>query len=215
MFSSWRPVNFVGSYTDSLPPASAPEVAFAGRSNVGKSSAINVLLGVKGLARTSRTPGRTQLINLFSVGERWVAVDLPGYGFAKVGQADRERWRQWIEGYVNERDALAGVVVLIDARVPPQDRDGQLLAWLGSIGRQRLVLATKLDGVKLAARARTLADLARAHGLATAELIGFSAEHQLGVDEARDAIDQLVRGRKPSSGDRPPAGSPRPRTPRS
>lgn len=176
-----------------LPPEGPPEIAFAGRSNVGKSSAINTILGVNGLARTSRTPGRTQLINLFSVGTRWVAVDLPGYGYAKVGQKDREAWKHWIEAYVTQREALVAVAIIVDARVPPQDSDAQLLTWLGALGRTRLVLANKLDAVPVSQRARTLLGLRRAHGLSEEELIGFSAEKKLGVEEARGALERLIR----------------------
>lgn len=190
---SWLPVQFVGSYTDTLPPATGLEIAFAGRSNVGKSSAINALLGVSGLARTSRTPGRTQLINLFGVGSRWVAVDLPGYGYAKVGQADRESWRRWIEAYVSGRDALVAVVVILDARVPPQESDSQLLRWLGALGHQRLVFANKIDAVPVSKRVRTLQELARAHGLSDTEMISFSAEKSIGIEEARGAIERLIR----------------------
>src|SRR5262245_22439813 len=130
-----------------LPPPGPPEVAFAGRSNVGKSSAINALLGRKGLARTSKTPGRTQTINFYALGgevePRARLVDLPGYGYARAPQALRMQWKALVDAYLQERPSLAGVVVIMDARHPHTTLDAQLLAYLR--GMRTLVLLSKAD----------------------------------------------------------------------
>lgn len=182
---------FLGSYTNELPAPTVPEVAFVGRSNVGKSSAINRLLESPGLARTSNTPGRTQTINLFIVEERWAVADLPGYGYARVSKDQREAWQIMIESYLQERPAL--VVSLIDGRLPPQELDRQLLAYIAAIGRPRLVLATKMDDIKLPKRAGTLAELARGHGLKPDEILGFSSTEDIGWEAARKRIRAAVR----------------------
>src|SRR4051812_18200685 len=112
---------FLGSFTDTLPAPGLPEVAFAGRSNVGKSSLLNELVGIKGLARVAKTPGRTQSLNLFEIDGRWIAVDLPGYGYAKVSKGMRAAWKGIVETYLGDRETLKLVVVLLDARLPAQD----------------------------------------------------------------------------------------------
>jgi GTP-binding protein len=114
-----------------LPGEAVPEIAFAGRSNVGKSSAINALTGRKALARTSKTPGRTQTINFYAVGDWARLVDLPGYGYARVPQALREQWQRLVGAYLGARTTLRGIVVVMDARHPLTPLDRQLLAWLG------------------------------------------------------------------------------------
>src|SRR6187431_446211 len=113
------------------PPPSCPEFAFIGRSNVGKSSLINMLVSRKGLAKTSGTPGKTQLINHFIINDEWYLVDLPGYGFAKVSQNARNRWEQMIENYLRKRENLVNVFVLIDGRHPPQKIDIDFINRLG------------------------------------------------------------------------------------
>lgn len=184
--------SFIGSYPGELPAPSLPEVAFAGRSNVGKSSALNALLGVAGLARTSGTPGRTQAINLFDVDERWIAADLPGYGYAKVSHASRAAWKGLIERYLGERPTLRLVVVLIDSRIPPQESDTQLLRSLTGARIPVLVLATKVDGIPRGKRPGALAALAKGHGIPVQTVLGFSATERIGIDEARDMIAEAV-----------------------
>src|SRR5688572_1600952 len=131
-----------GSTAD-MPPAGPPEIAFAGRSNVGKSSAINALLGRKRLAFTSKTPGRTQTINFYELVGNARLVDLPGYGFARVPQAVRAQWQGLVGAYLGSRATLAGVVVVMDARHPFTPLDEQLLGYLGGV--RRLVLLSKAD----------------------------------------------------------------------
>src|SRR5437870_485930 len=126
-----------------LPPPGPPEIAFAGRSNVGKSSAINALVGQKRLAFTSKTPGRTQTINFFALGDQARLVDLPGYGYAKVPHALREQWRTLVGSYITSRDTLVGVVLVMDARHPLTELDTQLVHFLGEV--RLLALLSKAD----------------------------------------------------------------------
>ena len=128
-----------------FPPPSLPEVAVVGRSNVGKSSLINALVGQPGLARTSRTPGRTRLINWFAVNDRFHLVDLPGYGYAEVSQAMRDSWRPLIEGYLAGRETLAGVLLLIDIRRGAQDEELDFAPWLAERAMPVVVALTKAD----------------------------------------------------------------------
>lgn len=129
------------------PPASLPEIAFAGRSNVGKSSLINTLLNRKGLARTSNTPGRTQEINFFRVNDRFAFIDLPGYGYAKVPEPIRKQWGPMVETYLRVRDTLHLVVLILDVRRDPSVEDLQLIDWLPLYNIPFLVVLTKRDKV--------------------------------------------------------------------
>ena len=169
-----------------LPPAGPPEVAFAGRSNVGKSSAINALLGRKGLARTSKTPGRTQTINFYELGGGERLVDLPGYGYARVPQPLRAQWKTLVGAYLDSRDPVA-VVVIMDARHPATVLDRQLLAWLGE--RRVLVLLAKADKLGRAAQKTVLA---HASSL-SAHVRLFSSVTRQGVDECRDLLAQWMQ----------------------
>ena len=177
-----------------LPPPGPPEVAFAGRSNVGKSSAINALCGRRDLARTSKTPGRTQTINFFTLGEAGLLVDLPGYGYARVPQALRAQWGELVGSYVRSRESLVGVVVLIDARHPLMPLDRQLLGWLGD-ARQKLVLLTKADKLSRVQQQQTLQDV-RVE-LPRDEVRLFSSVSKQGLDESRDLLERwLAAGRE-------------------
>jgi len=127
---------------------SIPEIAFAGRSNVGKSTLINSLLNRKTLVKTSSTPGKTQLINFFKINNKFHFVDLPGYGFAKVPENLRRQWKILIEAYLNERESLRKVVLIVDSRHPPTQQDQQLKDWLDYYERPTLIVASKIDKLK-------------------------------------------------------------------
>ena len=171
-----------------LPPPGPPEIAFAGRSNVGKSSAINALVGRKALARTSKTPGRTQTINFYALGERARLVDLPGYGYARVPQSMRQEWRSLIDGYLRAARTLVGIVVVMDARHPLTPLDEQLFAWLGQ--HRLLALLTKADKLSRRAQHALLADVhARMSG---SEARLFSSITRQGVEECRDLLEQWL-----------------------
>ena len=165
-----------------LPPAGPPEVAFAGRSNVGKSSAINALLGRHRLARTSKTPGRTQTINFYRVGGEREAhlVDLPGYGYARVPQPLRAHWEKLVSAYVQDRSTLAGVVVVMDARHPLTPLDHQLLGWLR--GLNLLALLSKADKLTRREQADTLKKVETSLG---GKAMLFSSTTRQGVEECR------------------------------
>jgi GTP-binding protein len=166
-----------------LPSGAAPEIAFAGRSNVGKSSAINALTGRKALARTSKTPGRTQTINFYAVGDSAWLVDLPGYGYARVPQALRAQWRALVGAYLQDRPTLAGVVVIMDARHPLTPLDAQLIEWLGDMRKLLLFSkADKLSRTEQAALARRFRDA-----------VLFSSETRQGVEESRDLLERWLQ----------------------
>ncbi|MDC0229592.1 ribosome biogenesis GTP-binding protein YihA/YsxC [Deltaproteobacteria bacterium] len=136
------------STTRQFPAATLPEIAFAGRSNVGKSTLINSLLNKKKLVKTSATPGKTQLINFFKVNDQFYFVDLPGYGYAKVPESVRRKWQNLVEAYLSERETLRNVVLIIDCRHNPTVQDRQLLEWLEYYQRPTLIVASKIDKLK-------------------------------------------------------------------
>src|SRR5256885_6540437 len=188
-----------------LPRPSVAEAAFAGRSNAGKSSAINTLTGRRRLAYVSKTPGRTQLINFFSVDGRAYLVDLPGYGYAGVPGEVRQHWGELVSEYIANRESLAGVVVVMDVRHPLTALDRQLIAWLREAGRPAHVLLTKADKLSKQA-ARTTLDRVRRElkGLwpeSTAQL--FSSLKNEGIAEAAQAITRLAarKNKAPAKGE--------------
>ena len=178
-----------------FPPEAGPELAFAGRSNVGKSSALNVLAGRKRLAFSSKTPGRTQTINFFDLGEVGRLADLPGYGHASVPQALRATWDDLIGGYLAGRATLAGVVVLMDARRPLTANDRNFLEWLRPVQVPRLVLLSKSDKLSRAERMKTLASTRAALDKAamTSQVALFSSKNSEGVEETRALLDSWLR----------------------
>ena len=192
----FRGATFVTSAAEvrQMPPDSGAEIAFAGRSNAGKSSALNAICDQSGLARTSKTPGRTQLLNVFVLADGGRLVDLPGYGYAKVPEAMRERWRASIDRYLRERESLRGVVLIVDSRHPLKEFDQQMLAYCHEIGLACHVLLTKADKLARGEAMRTLAsvrkEIAAAGFDATAQL--FSAQTKAGLDEARGALANLL-----------------------
>ena len=174
------------------PDSVLPEIAFAGRSNVGKSSLLNRLVRRKAFARVSRTPGRTREINFFEVNQRFVLVDLPGYGYARISKERRAEWRPLIEGYLRHSPNLRGVVQLIDARRQPSDYDLQLLDFLGEIGTPTIVAMTKVDKLSSSALTPRVRELTEALGLDEDQVIPFSATTGLGRDDLAAAIVSLV-----------------------
>ena len=177
-------VEFVGSFPGDVPATGLPEIAFVGRSNVGKSSALNALLGAR-VARVSNTPGRTQAVNLFRVDGAWAFADLPGYGFANVPERVRAQWKELVERYLRSRDPLRLVVVLVDHRHKAQPLDVEMLALLRHVERPMLVVATKVD--KLTRNARSKAKRVLETGL-DAKILPFSSETGEGIDEVWKAV---------------------------
>jgi len=182
-------LRFVTSAPDvaDLPPTRA-ELAVVGRSNVGKSSLINALANRRDLAKTSKTPGRTQLLNLFELGDGRSIVDLPGYGFAEVPAKVRARWPEMIEGYLLGRDELRAVVVLVDAAVGPTANDLETLGWLRSHDLLVKVVATKHDKVKPSKRDARRRELAERCALPTGEVLWVSAAKRVNIDELRRRV---------------------------
>jgi GTP-binding protein len=196
-----------------LPQAGGAEIAFARRSNAGKSSAINTLAVHTRLAYVSKTPGRTQLINLFRLKNGAALVDLPGYGYADVPDAVRQQWRGLLEHYLTRRAALVGLVLIMDARRPLTELDRQMIGWFSSTGKPIHCLLTKADKLTRQEQAKTLAATRRT---ASADFPGtpftlqlFSSLKKTGIEEAEQAIgawlDQKEKG-LPAKGDK--AGSP-------
>jgi GTP-binding protein len=189
---------FIASATDvsHFPAPSLPEIAFLGRSNVGKSSVINSLVGTK-LARTSSTPGRTRSINFFEI--RWpgkprpelIFADLPGYGYAKLSRSISEEWPKFIEPYLNERPCLALCVALVDCNVPPQESDRHLLDFLSSSGRDVLLVATKSDRLSNNQLQNAIRKLGEQYP--SARLLPYSAKTGAGREELWKQIRQVAQ----------------------
>ncbi len=198
----------VASSPREFPRAEVPEVAFLGRSNVGKSSLLNRLVHRKQLARTSTTPGKTRLVHWYRVertGGALCLVDLPGYGYAKVGQEERRRWKRLVEAYLEGRDRLRAAVLLQDVRREVSDDERLLIAWLAERGIPALVALTKADKLGLGQRAARARELAAQLGLPHDRVVLTSAERGLGIAELWRAIDAELTG---SAG----AETPSPRT---
>jgi GTP-binding protein len=168
------------------------EVAFAGRSNAGKSSAMNTLTGINGLARKSKTPGRTQLVNFFEVHPEIRLVDLPGYGFAQVPDAVRRGWRAMLEDYLTTRESLRGVVLVMDIRHPLTEFDQQFLEWTAHLGIPIHIILTKADKLARGVQARTLQEVQRALPPGTGVTV-FSATAGTGRDELRRQLETWLR----------------------
>ena len=161
---------------DEYPPSRYPEVAFAGRSNVGKSSLINTLVNRKGLARTSSAPGKTQSINFYLVNQSFCLVDLPGYGYAKVPQQVRKQWSPLIEEYCRRRENLRGVVVIIDARLGPTPLDLALIAWLKDLSLPAIFTLTKADKLSKNKIAKALHQTAKDLFIDPEQILSFSSQ---------------------------------------
>jgi GTP-binding protein len=169
-----------------------PEFAFAGRSNVGKSSLMNCLFGRKNVVKVSGRPGKTQGLNYFQIDGRVNMVDLPGYGFAKVSRSTQSGWQKLITSYLLERSTLCCVVVIMDLRHPPKSQDGQLLGWLRNEGISCLPVYTKADKLSGNERIRNAALLDAGHGIVSEERILFSAKNGIGLDKLRMTLEAFL-----------------------
>src|SRR5690348_14556959 len=174
------------------PEAKWPEVAFAGRSNVGKSSLLNRLVRRKRIARVSNTPGRTREVNFFLVNRRFVLVDLPGYGYARISKERRAEWKPLIEGYLRSSKELRGIVQLLDVRHDPTEDDRQMLAFLASVGVPTLFALTKIDKLTASQRTERVAALIETLETSEDQVIPFSAVTGEGRDELAEAVVALV-----------------------
>ncbi len=175
-----------------LTPDVGREIAFAGRSNAGKSTAINAITQRSGLARVSRTPGRTQLINFFEAGAERRLVDLPGYGFAKVPERVRAKWLELLQYYFNVRESLVGLVLIVDSRRGLGAQDAAMLEWSLARGRAAHVLLTKSDKLTRQESLRVLRETREACADAAVSVQLFSAHSKQGIDEAREVIDRWL-----------------------
>ncbi len=187
-------MEFLGSFPSvrAMPPGDLPEIAFAGRSNVGKSSCINALLNRRRAARVSQRPGRTQMLNLFTVDGVMRFVDLPGYGFAKVPLEVRRRWGPMVEGYLRRREALRLLVLLLDIRRDPSPEDLAMARWLAGRRLPALLVVTKVDKIKRNARLRRMRTLLDGRWIAGPPAIPFSAPKRQGVDAVWSILRQVV-----------------------
>ena len=172
--------------TSTLPRNELPEVAFAGKSNVGKSSMLNALINRKSLARTSATPGKTQTINYYNVNQELYLVDLPGYGYAKVSAATKEKWGKMIERYLKKSPTLKAVFLLIDIRHEPGKNDIDMYNWICESGFTPVIIATKLDKITRSQIQKQTALIRKTLGAKGATIIPFSALSKQGVEEIWD-----------------------------
>lgn len=181
--------------TSKMPSNSLPEVAFAGKSNVGKSSLINALLNRKSLARTSGQPGKTQTINFYNVNKEIYFVDLPGYGYAKVSESEKKRWGVMIENYLNSSDMLRVVFLLIDIRHAPSANDIKMYEWITYVGFEPVIIATKSDKLKRSQIDKHIKQIREGLGAGKDTIIvPFSSVSKQGVDTVLDFCDQILQG---------------------
>ena len=179
--------------TSQIPENQKMEIAFAGKSNVGKSSLINALMNRKSLARTSAQPGKTQTINFYNINDEMYFVDLPGYGYAKVSQSEKEKWGKMIEKYLHNSKVLQAVFLLIDIRHEPSANDKQMYDWIMSNGFHPIIIATKLDKIKRSQIQKQVKLIKQGLGVdADTIIIPFSSETKQGREETYDLIDQLL-----------------------
>ncbi len=190
-----RELEFLGGAASAggwKPATSLPEIAFAGRSNVGKSSLLNTLVRRRAFARVSRTPGRTREINFFRVNNAFVFVDLPGYGYARVSKERRAEWRPLIEAYLRESSQLRGIVLLLDARREPGVDDRDMLEFLAQMGVPTLVAITKIDKFRPQAAEARVGEIVTALDLSPEQVLAVSAQTGRGRDDLAAAIMHLV-----------------------
>lgn len=187
----------VCGYTSKLPENTLPEIAFAGKSNVGKSSLINALMNRKSLARTSAQPGKTQTINFYNINDAMYLVDLPGYGYAKVAESEKQKWGQMIENYLHSSKQLRAVFLLIDIRHAPSANDKMMYDWMVYQGFDPIIIATKLDKIKRSQIQKQVKIVREGLGMKKESiLIPFSAETKQGREEVWDLMDSIVESKE-------------------
>lgn len=186
-------LDIVCGITSTLPKNQVPEIAFAGKSNVGKSSLINALLNRKSLARTSASPGKTQTINFYNVNHEMYLVDLPGYGYAKVSQSVKEQWGKLIERYLHQSKQLKAVFLLVDIRHDPSENDKTMYDWILHNGYQPIIIATKADKLKRSQIPKHVKAIKEGLKLVPGSVvIPFSAQTKQGGDEIWNLAEQLL-----------------------
>lgn len=183
----------VGVKMSQYPDDKKPEIAFAGKSNVGKSTLINAMLGRRALARTSSQPGKTRTINFYNVEDILYFVDLPGYGYAKAPKSEIEQWGKMIDEYLNKRESLMGIVLLIDIRHDPGENDKMMYNWLKHYGYDIIIAATKMDKIKRSQIQKQVSNIKKALNINPEDkLIPFSGETKSGVEELWNAIEKVI-----------------------
>ena len=185
--------------TSKIPDNQLPEIAFAGKSNVGKSSLINALMNRKSLARTSAQPGKTQTINFYNINDELYFVDLPGYGYAKVSQQEKEKWGKMIEKYLHRSKVLQAVFLLVDIRHEPSANDRQMYEWILANGYHPIVIATKLDKINRSQIAKQVKLVKQGLGVDKDTIvIPFSAETKQGREEIYEILDGILAAEDPA-----------------
>lgn len=192
-----QPAQFLGSFTglENLPAPTVPEIALAGRSNVGKSSLINALCGRRKLAFSSSTPGRTQTLNVYEIAERLCLVDMPGYGYAKASRSDAQQWQAMMRDYLRHRATLCCVLLLVDARHGLKDSDRAMLTLLQETAMQAIVILTKCDKIKnsqIAVQEKSLTEELQTRAILRPRVFSVSAEKGTGIEELREELISLV-----------------------
>lgn len=186
-------LDIVIGVTSQVPETDLPEVAFAGKSNVGKSSLINALMNRKSYARTSSQPGKTQTINYYNINDAMLLVDLPGYGYANVSQSVKEKWGKMVEKYLKKSSQLKQVFLLIDIRHDPSANDKMMYDWIVSNGYHPVIVATKLDKIKRSQQAKQIKAVRTGLGLSAEDiLIPVSSQTKQGIPELWDVIEQFI-----------------------
>lgn len=178
---------------EQYPTGGLPEIAMAGRSNVGKSSLINKFLGRRNLARTGNTPGKTQTLNFYRVNDSWLFVDLPGYGYAKVAKTVNAQWGPMMENYLKKRESLRAVIQIVDIRHSPSVEDIEMQQWLREMQVPTMVVATKADKIARGQWLKHLTIIAKALDIPEVSMIlPFSAESGIGRDELNEAVEEIL-----------------------